>query len=389
MDDIDLTPSPIHTHPRHFQPGTLFDEQTYERIRSNVENPSNKFKAEEEEEEDDEDNNQQDLHDLLDQARATELEYLSQLIDRDRPTSANEIADILLELIGNVSKPTASTRVKTDEGSQTSFDTVSYPPINQTGPIADHDRPYADYGHLDRQTIAREFQFNLQPPATTHETSIRLNAKSFAITSWTNVSKELVMNEIKDEFGIEKIQYICIGEEIGELNHQRHLHIQIIFKGKINRRKPFLDDITETHCNYQVTQNDRAWNEYIRKGGNYIEFGDYQSISKRGKKQWPTSSVSISSSASVSSSEHNQLPRAITTTTTTVTARAQAEEKRQLARQALDLAEVSVNDAMDLIRRSMPDKFLAHSTWYEEMNEWMTEDFDASLFVFFSFSIGT
>jgi hypothetical protein len=23
-----------------------------------------------------------------------------------------------------------------------------YPPINQTGQVAEHDRPYADYGHL-------------------------------------------------------------------------------------------------------------------------------------------------------------------------------------------------------------------------------------------------
>ncbi|CAF3855559.1 unnamed protein product, partial [Rotaria sp. Silwood1] len=157
-----------------------------------------------------------------------------------------------------------------------------YPPVNQTGLVQDHDRPYADYGHLNRQTIAQECQFNLQVPTTTttatlNKPSIRLNAKSFAITSWTNVSKELVMNKIKEEFGIENIQYICIGEEISELNHQRHLHIQIIFKEKIDRRKPFLDDITQTHCNYQVTQNDCAWNEYIKKGGKFMKFHEFKS----------------------------------------------------------------------------------------------------------------
>jgi hypothetical protein len=177
------------------------------------------------------------------------------------------------------------------------------------------------------------------------------------------------MNEIKDEFGIENIQYICIGEEISELNHQRHVHIQIIFKGKVDRRKPFLDEITETHCNYQVTHNDRAWNEYIRKDGNCIDFGTYQSISTRGEKQWP-SSVS-SSAASVSSSDHHhhqQTTRAITTTTTRMSTRAQTEERRQhmrdIAKHALDLAETSINDAMDLIRHSMPDKFIGQSTWY-------------------------
>jgi len=347
--------------------------QTFERIQSNVYNPPNKFKEEEEDDEDDDDDNQQNLNDLLHQARATEIEYLSQWITRDRPTDANEIADILLQLIRTVPETMSSSTIISDISHRderaeatTSTDRHSYPPMNQTGRVADRDRPYADYGHLDRETIAQEFQFNLQPPATTtNETSIRLNAKSFAITSWTNVSKELVINEIKDEFGIENIQYICIGEEMSELNHQRHLHIQIIFKEKVDRRKPFLDEITETHCNYQVTRNDRAWNEYIRKGGNYIEFGTYQSISTRGKKQWPAS-VS-SSAASVSSSDHHQTTTAITTTTK-MTTRAQAEERRQhirdIAKQALDLAEISVNDAMDLIRHSMPDKFIAQSTWY-------------------------
>ena len=355
----------------------LFDTQTFQRIQANV-NPisaavslSNISMVKQEQESDDDDTtrgNQQDINDILYQARTTEMEQLSQIIHRDRPTdSANEIVNILLELIGNV--PESTTVVSTDAPLQTTTTTTNmdnvyvYPPLHQTGTVADRDRPYADYGHLDRPTIAREFQFNLEPRATTGETSIRLNAKSFAITAWTDVSKELLMDAIKHEFGIGNIQYICLGEEISELNHQRHLHIQIILKEKVDRRKPFLDQITQTHCNYQVTRNDRAWNEYIRKEGDYIEFGQYQSVSTRGQKQWPGSS-SATSTSSLSTSDRGQITRAITTTTTRMSTRAQAEERRQLAKQALDLAETSINTAMDFIRRAMPEKFLAHSTWY-------------------------
>jgi hypothetical protein len=192
-----------------------------------------------------------------------------------------------------------------------------------------------------------------------------LHEKSFAITSWTNVSKELVIKSIKDEFGIENIQYICVSEEIGELNHQRHLHIQIIFRKKIDRRKPFLDEITGTHCNYQVTHNDVAWNEYIKKGGNFIEFNEFISTSKLGPKKWPPSSSSSTSTSTVDGQP--LVPQITTTTTAATTVRAQAEEKRQheinTATEALKLAETSVNNAMDLIRHAMPVKFLHHCTW--------------------------
>ena len=355
----------------------LFDTQTFQRIQANV-NPaaaasssSNISMVKEEQESDDDDTtsaNQQDINDILYQAGTAELEHLSQIIQRDRPANANEIVDILLQLIGNIPESTAV--VSTDEPLETTTTDNVYvhPPLNQTGTVADHDRPYADYGHLDRPTIAREFQFNLQQPSSSNQRQLRLHAKSFAITSWTDVSKELVMDAIKDEFSIENIQYISIGEEISEINHQRHLHIQIILTEKIDRRKPFLDEITQTHCNYQVTRNDRAWNEYIRKEGDYIEFGDYQSISTRGQKQWPSAaSSSATSVSSLSTSDHGQSTRAITTTAAAaarMSTRAQAEERRELAKQALDLAQTSINNAMDFIRRTMPEKFLAHSTWY-------------------------
>jgi hypothetical protein len=326
IDETNLTKSPIQTHPRHFYPGLLFDTSTFEQIQWNVDHPSKPSWS------DNEDDCEENLNDILNQARTIELEYLSQLIQDDRPTDTDEIADVLLELVNQVPEI-----IKNDEKI---IDFHPYTPIHQTGIVAECDQP----------SLIKEFQFNLQPPLSTKQSTLRLNAKSFAIIAWTHVSKEDVMTYIKNDFGIEQIQYICISEELNELNHERHLHIQIILKDTMNTEKRFLDDITQTHCNYQVTQNDRTWNEYIRKDDNYIEFGTFQSVSTHEQQQWPLVATSTSVS-SVSSS--------LATTTTTI----QAEERHQLAEQTITLAKTSISDAMDFIRKSIPEKFLAHSTW--------------------------
>jgi len=366
-----LSPSPLDTRPRFFQPGTLFDSNTYEQIFSSVyNNDVDNYDANDDDDGgDDDDDNDGSNKNLFDQQalyneRAQEIQQLSQVIVDNQPMDDN-IAKNIMQQLQDILDTTKNMNDDNQVQSELQISSIistehPYPPINQTGIVDDHDRPYADYGHLDRQTIAQECQFNLQP--LSHQQTIRLHAKSFAITSWTNVSKEIVIQKIKDEFGIENIQYICVGEEISEFNHQRHLHIQIIFRKKIDRRKPFLDEITGTHCNYQVTHNDVAWNEYIKKGGNCTEFNEFISTSKLGPKQWAPSSPS-----STSTVDDQPLVPQRTTTTTTTTVRAQAEEKRQheinTAREALKLAETSVNNAMDLIRHAMPVKFLHYCAW--------------------------
>ena len=82
-----------------------------------------------------------------------------------------------------------------------------------------------------------------------------------------------------------------------------------------------------------MTKNDRAWNEYIRKGHDYIEFGSLKSRTSRSTKQWSRSS---SSSFLLSS-------QAASTTTTTATAvhRTTIETthayEKNIARKALQL----------------------------------------------------
>ncbi|CAF4781223.1 unnamed protein product [Rotaria sp. Silwood1] len=400
IDNISMSPSPLDTRPRLFQAGSLIDSKTYAQMLSEVYAPPNiKCKEEEEEYNSENLNNVTDEQlfdeEVLDQQREQEIQRLTQVIRTDQPKDGNVAANIIMQQLNDILETTRPTincdnndpMVPNQLETSSIISTVSqhpYPPVNQTGLVHDHDLPYADYGHLSRQTIAEECHFNLQVPTgtgtATNKPTVRLEAKSFAITTFTNVSKELVMNKIKEEFGIENIQYICIGEEISELNHQRHLHIQIIFKEKIDRRKPFLDDITETHCNYQVTQNDCAWNEYIKKGGNCIEFNEFKSTKTRGgQKYWPPQTPSSSSSHMASSTSvhpttitinHPTTTTTITTTTTTTTVRAQAEERRKtkelIARQAIELAKSSVHDALIFMRdNSIATEFVRYATWYK------------------------
>ena len=319
-----------------------------------METEEEEVEVDHQESEDDEHN----LVDILNEARSKEIERLSQSIMHDRPSNhTDEVADDLIQLLDDLSQHSISAMMESEDASTAMATRRPYPPIHQTGVVDDHDRPYADYGHLDRQTIARECGFDLQAPV--RQPSILLSTKSFAITAGTAVSKEVVFAEIKREFGMENIQYVCIGEEMDELTRQPHVHIQIILKEKMNLKTRFLDGMTQTHCNYHVTQNDLAWNEYIKKGGHYLEWNEFKSTKTHGPKQWPSSSSGSTTPSSVPS----------ITRAATVTVRGDANDKRQdriaIYRQAVALAETSVSDAMDLIIHSMPEKFLFRSSWYE------------------------
>ena len=107
--------------------------------------------------------------------------------------------------------------------------------------------------------------------------------------------------------------------------------------------------LTGTHCNYQVTRNDCAWNEYIKKNQKFIEFGSFKSAHRRQEKFWPSTTT--------------------TTTTTTATRRvcSYSEEKRryekETALRAMQVAKTSVAKAMDMIQYAMPMQFLSHSSW--------------------------
>ncbi|CAF4363940.1 unnamed protein product [Rotaria sp. Silwood2] len=66
--------------------------------------------------------------------------------------------------------------------------------------------------------------------------------------------------------------------------------IQIILKRPINKYGWFLDEKqNDPKYNYHVTTNTRPWNEFIKKGLDFIEFRRYKSPRRLGKLMWSKS----------------------------------------------------------------------------------------------------
>ncbi|CAF3473742.1 unnamed protein product [Rotaria sp. Silwood2] len=135
------------------------------------------------------------------------------------------------------------------------------------------------------------------------------------------------MNHIQREFAIEKIQHICVGEAINEIDHQQTLEIQIIFKNKINRKTRFLDSITQSLCNYQVTQYNLAWNEYIKKSLNFLEYGQFQTIKTRRHQRRPSSSSSVLTTTTTAAAATKVATSKVATETATSSIRISFEQK--------------------------------------------------------------
>ena len=310
----------------------------------------------------------EDFHALLDGASQDDLEVLSQYVS-SQMSPDNEFADVAADQLRQIAdqqhvidnatgdcRPNSTEQVPLETANATNTQiSRPYPPTNRTGPVDDHDRPFAKYGHLDRATIAEECGFQFQPPSSSTK-SLDLYAKSFAITAWTNVSTASVLAHIKEEFRISKLQYICVCEEISAVNHQRHIHVQIILKERTRRRRPFLDEITGSPCHYQVTNDDLAWNEYIKKDGNFIEFNTFKSTRTRGPTDWPTMPSDPTMNALVPG-------RSRAATTRIVEAEQRRQENKRLLGEAVLKAEDNVDDAMTYIRTHMIEKFVERGTW--------------------------
>lgn len=111
-----------------------------------------------------------------------------------------------------------------------------------------------------------------------------------------------------------------------------------------------------THCNYQVTYNDRAWNEYIKKGLDYVEMGNFKSITAYHIKQWPI----VSSTSENTTSNINQI---LILTEKQKSAEQRRQFEKEIAEQAFELAQTDIQSAMALMQKMMPTQFLAHSNW--------------------------
>ncbi|CAF3311922.1 unnamed protein product [Rotaria sp. Silwood2] len=292
-----MSPSCRNSQSRLSSSDILFNSKTHESIVPSVyEEKMTNLKQEEIEQDKDCLTNEEQFDEIhLTNEEEEQVEYLVQFLRNGSPIDLaidNGIMPELNDILDTKTNENDNNQISNEfqtSSSSVIMRTYPYPPLNQTGKIIDHDRPYAKYRYFNRQTIAKLSQFNLRPPSSSSlQQPIRLNLKSFAILSWTTVSKDAVMNYIKREFPIKNIQYICVGEGISRIAaHQQQLEIQIILKKKVNKRTRFLDRLTETYCNYKVTTNDLAWNEYIKKNLNFIEYNRFKSTKVRGNKHWP------------------------------------------------------------------------------------------------------
>jgi hypothetical protein len=153
----------VDTRPRLFQAGILFDANTYRQILSSVDDQQKMHDKEEEQEEDDDNDYDKDnilnkeIFDekALSNERAQEIQCISQVVRDDQPVD-DSVANIIIQQLNDI----LETTINNDDDVQSEFETSSivsethpYPPTNQTGPIAAHDRPYADYGHLDKYML--------------------------------------------------------------------------------------------------------------------------------------------------------------------------------------------------------------------------------------------
>ena len=149
----------MDTRPHLFQPGSLFDVSTYDRILSSVmEERATKSKdtdIDEHEQYDDSvehhPNSETFDHMYINHQRSQELQHLSRVIHNEQPMD-DDMADIVVqqlnEILDEIEDMDDDATENEQETSAMISNTHPYPPINQTGLVADHDRPHADYGHL-------------------------------------------------------------------------------------------------------------------------------------------------------------------------------------------------------------------------------------------------
>ncbi|CAF1385823.1 unnamed protein product [Rotaria sordida] len=180
--------------------------------------------------------------------------------------------------------PTAITEKK--------YNSKPYPPTSMVGFVEEHYRPYALYGHLNRNALAEQFSFDLHGLKTRkrrQEKKRRLAANMYNIMCRTSSSKNTIMKEIEERF-TSTISYVCIGEAGQSTDGKRAVYIQIIFKEKDETKVWFLDDVTrDKNCNYHVTIKDAPWNEFVKRGGRFLEYGLFSSLRSQKPMRWSAS----------------------------------------------------------------------------------------------------
>jgi hypothetical protein len=155
-DHINLSPPPMDGRPRVFQAGSIIDTDTFHRIAVSVYGPTAMVVINDDADANDDEEEEEELREMPDrqpfdstvltQARDREIEHLTQVIRSEQPDD-DDLARFIMQQL-NSALDTTSIAANASSAPTTTTDHLLYPPMHQTGPVADHDRPYADYGHL-------------------------------------------------------------------------------------------------------------------------------------------------------------------------------------------------------------------------------------------------
>lgn len=83
----------------------------------------------------------------------------------------------------------------------------------------------------------------------------------------------LTQDEVHDKLDeIQPIQWCIIAQE-QHADGNPHIHVAVIFEKKLNMRSPNGLDLSGYHCNIQAPKNWPATINYVKKDGNYKEYG--------------------------------------------------------------------------------------------------------------------
>lgn len=121
----------------------------------------------------------------------------------------------------------------------------------------------------------------------------RMQAKNFALT-YSNVEQqgwiEFTCQNLAHFLQRVGASYVIVSKEMHE-DGSPHFHALAQWKKKKNIQNSRFFDYGEVHPNIQRVVNERAWSEYVKKGGDFIELGTkeqgmYALCAETDRNQW-------------------------------------------------------------------------------------------------------
>jgi len=104
--------------------------------------------------------------------------------------------------------------------------------------------------------------------------TFRLATSDFALTypQSNGLSQQALFEFLKKQ---KKIKYVLVSAETHkDGNPHLHAHIQYTARKDVKRQDYF--DLEGRHCNIQATRDAEDWNEYCKKDGNFLEWGELE-----------------------------------------------------------------------------------------------------------------